>query len=314
VLVTAGCLDGIVACLRAVTRPGDVVALESPTYFGLLEILEVLELRALEIPTHPRDGLALDALQLAFETQPVRAVLIVPTLSNPLGACMPLAERRRLARMAAEHDVPVIEDIIYNDLCEQDDRRRAVKSFDTSGHVMICGSFTKTLAPGIRIGWVEGGRWHDQIVRQCMASGAAQTGVLELALADLLTQPGNESNYRQLRAAVAARCDDARELIAQSFPRGTRVTDPPGGYILWLELPGGLDAEALFRACLTERIVLAPGRLFSATERYRHCLRLGVGGRWDEAQREALRRVGRIATLMLRDDGATRVPAGLAAN
>lgn len=308
VLVTHGCLDGIVSCLRAVTQRGDVVALESPTYFGLLEILEVLGLRALEIPTHPRDGLALDALQLAFETQPVKAVLIVPTLSNPLGACMPLAERRRLARMAAEYQVPVIEDVIYNDLCEQDERRRAVKSFDTSGHVMICGSFTKTLTPGLRLGWLEGGRWHEQIVRQRAASGAAQSPVVELAMADLLSQPGNESNYRALRAAIATRCDDARELIAQSFPKGTRVTDPPGGYILWVELPGGLDAEALQRACLAERIVVAPGSLFSATERYRHFVRLGVGGRWDETLREGLRRVGRIACTMLRDADRSRGP------
>lgn len=300
VLITNGCLDGIVMCLRAVTQPGDVVALESPTYFGLLEILEHLGLRALEIPTHPRDGLALDALQFAFETQPVKAVLVVPTLSNPLGSCMPTAERRRLARMAAEHDVPVIEDVIYNDLCEHEERRRAVKSFDTAGHVMICGSFTKTLAPGIRLGWVEGGRWHDGLVRRRVATGATQTSVLELALADLLAQPGNESNYRQLRAAIGSRCDDARALIARSFPRGTRVTDPPGGYILWIELPDALEADALFRACLAERIVIAPGSLFSATERYRHCLRLGVGGRWDEAHRTALRRVGRIASDMLR--------------
>lgn len=310
-LVTNGCIDAITLCLRAVTEPGDTVALESPTYFNFLEILQHLRLRALEIPTHPRTGIALDALQLACETQPVKAVLVVPTLSNPLGSCMPPAERRRLAQMAAEHDVAVIEDVIYNDLCEQEERRRAVKSYDASGHVMICGSFTKTLAPGLRLGWVDGGRWHERLNFLKASTAGPQTGVLELAIAELLGQPGNESNYRQLRAVIAARVDEARELIARSFPKGTRVTDPPGGFILWLELPGGLDAGALFDACLAERIVIAPGAMFSASQRYRHCLRLGVGRHWDEAARTALRRVGEIATAMLQARGAdlTATPA-----
>lgn len=295
VVITNSCLESITLCLRAVTQPGDVVALESPTYFGFLEILENLHLRALEIPTHPRHGISLDALQLAFDTQPVKAVLAVPTLANPLGASLPPAERRRLAQMCAAARVPLIEDVLYNDLAEQDDRRRAVKSFDEQGWVMICGSFSKTVAPGLRLGWVEAGRWHAQLQRLKMATSGGHTTVTELALADLLGQTGAEAAFRQLRATIAARVDEARGLIAQHFPRGTRVTDPPGGYILWVEFPGGLDSTALFRACLAERICIAPGTMFSATGRYRHCIRLGVGGRWSDAHRRALQRIGELA-------------------
>jgi DNA-binding transcriptional MocR family regulator len=299
ILVTNGCLESISLCLRAVTQPGDVVALESPTYFGFMEILESLHLRALEIPTHPRTGLSLDALQLAFDTQPVKAVLAVPTLSNPLGATMPLAERRRLAQMVSQRGIPLIEDVLYNDLAEQDDKRRAVKSFDTTGHVMLCSSFSKTVAPGIRLGWVDGGRWSAKLRRMKAALSGSHTELLELAMADVLSQPGHELAYRQLRATVAARVDEARGLIAETFPKGTRVTDPPGGFILWVELPGGIDTLALFHACLAEHICIAPGAMFSATDRYHHCLRLGLGGRWDEAQRQALARVGALARQML---------------
>ncbi len=123
---------------------GDVVALESPTCFGLPGVLQSLHLRALEIPTHPRDGLSLDAL----DTQPVEAVLVTPTLPNPLGGSLPTPERRRLARMVAERGVAMIEDVLHNDLAEQEAKRRAVRSFDPSGHVMSCGSFSKTIAPG----------------------------------------------------------------------------------------------------------------------------------------------------------------------
>ncbi|MGA0609558.1 PLP-dependent aminotransferase family protein [Caldimonas sp. KR1-144] len=298
VVITGSCLEAITLCLRCVTRPGDVVALESPTHFGFLEILESLHLRALEIPTHPRHGISLDALQLALDTQPVRAVLLVPTLSNPLGACMPLSERRRLAQMLAERRVPLVEDVLYNDLAEQDDRRRAVKSFDASGNVMICGSFSKTLAPGLRLGWVDAGRWGTALRRMKSSTSGSQTAVVESALAELLAQPGLESSFRQLRATIAARVDDARGLIAQSFPKGTRVTDPAGGYILWVELPQAVDSIALFHACVDEGICIAPGTMFSTSERFRHCIRLGVGGHWDEARRSALQRVGRIAAAM----------------
>ncbi|MDB6002262.1 MAG: transcriptional regulator, GntR family with aminotransferase domain [Rhizobacter sp.] len=316
ILVTNGCLESISLCLRAVTQPGDIVALESPTYFGFLQILESLNLRALEIPTHPRTGLSLDALQLAFDTQPVKAVLAVPTLSNPLGACLPLPERRRLAQMVGERGIPLIEDVLYNDLAEQDDKRRAVKSFDTTGHVMLCGSFSKTVAPGVRLGWVEGGRWGAQLRRLKAVLSGSHTELLELAMADLLTQPGHESQYRQLRSTIAARVDEARGLIADSFPKGTRVTDPAGGYILWVELPPAIDSLALFHACLDERICIAPGTMFSATDRYRHCLRLGVGGRWDEVHRRGLCRVGEIAQAMLaasQAQGAANAPLQLAA-
>jgi len=298
IVVTNSCLEAISLCLRTVTQPGDVVALESPTYFGFLEILQSLHLRALEIPTHPRTGISLDALELALDTQPVKAVLLVPTLSNPLGASMTLADRRRLAQMLTGRGVAMIEDVIYNDLAEQDDRRRAVKSFDTEGNVMLCGSFSKTISPGLRLGWVEAGRWTQPLQRLKASTGGAQTAVVELAMAELLTQTGAESANRQLRRTIAARVDEARSLIAQSFPRGTRVTDPAGGFILWVEMPPEVDSQALFHACLAERICIAPGSIFSTSDRYRHCIRLGVGGRWDEAQRAALRRIGAIAGRM----------------
>lgn len=299
VLITNGCQASISLCLRAVTRPGDVVALESPTSFGILELLETMQLRALEIPTHPRHGMALDALQLALDTQPVKAILTVPTLANPIGACMRSAHKRRLAQMAARHNVPVIEDVIYNDLVEHDEKRRAVKAFDATGHVMICGSFTKTLAPGIRIGWLEGGRWSRELQKLKAVHSGGQSPLLELAMVELLTRRGHALALRQLRRAIAERVDQAREIISESFPKGTRVTDPPGGFILWVELPQELDSTLLFDACLRERICIAPGTMFSATGRYRHCVRLGVGGSWGPQMHQALRRVGEIAHSLL---------------
>jgi DNA-binding transcriptional MocR family regulator len=304
IVATNSCLESITLCLRAVTQPGDVVALESPTYFGFLEILQSLHLRALEIPTHPRDGMSIDALELALHTQPVRALLISPTLSNPMGGSLPTAERKRLARLVAARGVPMIEDVLHNDLAEQEDKRRAVRSFDAGGHVMLCGSFSKTIAPGLRVGWVEAGRWTEAVRRMKMATSGSQTTFVELAMAELLGHTGNEAAFRQMRHTIAMRVDEARRLIAGSFPKGTRVTDPAGGYILWVEMPREVDSQALFTAALAERIAIAPGTLFSASDRYRHCIRLGVGGRWDDTQRQALMRIGALARTL-----AAAVPA-----
>lgn len=298
IIVTNSCLESITLCLRAVTRPGDVVALESPTLFAFLEILENLHLRALEIPTHPRTGFSLDALQFALDTQPVKAVLAVPTLSNPLGSSMTLSDRQRLAQMVGGRAIPLIEDVLYNDLAEQEEQRRAVRSFDSTGNVMICGSFSKTIAPGLRLGWVDAGRWGPRLVRMKESTSGSQTAVIERALADLLTQPGIEAGYRQLRSAIATRVDEARSLIAQHFPPGTRVTDPKGGFILWVELSPRIDTLELFHLCLAENIVIAPGRMFSATGYFRHCIRLGLGGRWDDTHKHALRRIGELTTAM----------------
>ena len=299
IVITGGCMDSVGLCLRAVTQPGDVVALESPTHFSFLEVLQALQLKALEIPSHPRHGLSVDALQLALDTQPVKALVLVPTLSNPLGSCMPQAERKRLVQLAAQRGLPVIEDAIYADLAEGDAMRRTLKSYDSTGQVMLCHSFSKTLAPGLRLGWLEAGRWSKQVRRIKEMQAGGQSAVLELALADLVTQAGHAAAMRQLRAAIAVRVEQARQVIAQHFPAGTRVSDPPGGLLLWLELPRGLDAVQLHEACLQEQILIAPGTVFATAGRFRHGVRIGLGGDWTPQHLQALRRVGEVACQML---------------
>jgi DNA-binding transcriptional MocR family regulator len=295
IVITASCTQAVSLCLRAVTQPGDVVALESPTFFGYLDLIESLGLRVLEIPTHPATGLSLPALELALDTQPVKAVLAAPTLSNPLGSVMPLAAKQRLVRLLAQRGVPLIEDVVFNDLLAGDERRKAAKAWDTGGHVMVCGSFAKTLTPGIRLGWVEAGRWRDTVATQKRLQGAATNVVLEEALADLLTQGSYEAHLRRLTTYMNQRRTEARRLISQHFPSGTRVSNPPSGDTLWLELDPEIESMALFRRCAGEGITFGPGELFTATDRYRHCLRLNFSGPWNPVSMQALARIGEIA-------------------
>ena len=304
IIITSGCIHAISLCLMAVTSPGDVVALESPTFFGFLDLLDAMNLRVLEIPSHPRTGLSLPALQLALDTQSIKAVLVVPTLSNPLGAIMPLCNKKALVNLLAQRNVPLIEDVAFNDLLASDDRRRAAKAFDQDAGVMVCGSFSKTLTPGIRLGWVEAGRWKDRVATLKNVQGASTNVVLEHALADLLTQSAYESQMRRLSTTMKVRLHEARCLVSERFPKGTRVSHPPTGYTLWLELPSSLNSMILFECAIREGIKFGPGSLFSATDRYAHCLRLSFSGAWGDAQKAAVCRLGQMAQAQLESVGA----------
>ena len=294
-VTTTGCMEAINLCLRAVTKPGDLVALESPTYYGFLQILQLLGLRALEIPTHPRTGISLEALELALAEHPVKAVLVMPNVSNPIGASMSEVSKKRLVELLAQNEVPLIEDHIYADLHFGMPAPRAAKAYDRSGNVMLCGSFSKTLSPGLKVGWIAPGRWRDRLRLLKFVASGGQNELVELAVAELLESGGYERSLRSLRRRFEAQVDYARDVIAESFPRGTRVTRPSGAYIVWVELPKGCDSVALFQALIERRITIAPGPMFSASQRYRNCLRLSLGQPWTARHERALREVGRLA-------------------
>lgn len=295
VVTTHGCMEAINLCLRAVTQPGDTVALESPTYYGFLQILKALGLRALEIPTDPRTGISLEALESALDSRGVKAVLVMPNVSNPIGATMTDAAKKRLVELLAARGVPLIEDHIYAELNYDGQAMRAAKAYDRTGNVMLCSSLSKTLAPGLKSGWIEPGRWRDSIRTLKFVSSGGHSEVIELTLAELLESGGYERSLRQLRRRCAQQVDAARSVIAESFPAGTRVTKPAGGFILWVEMPRGCDSIALFERLLDRGISIAPGPMFSASQGYRNCMRISLGHPWNERAEKALREVGRIA-------------------
>jgi DNA-binding transcriptional MocR family regulator len=299
IVITTSCINAVAMCLQAVTRPGDLVAIESPTFFGFLDLLESLGLKALALPTDARTGISLPALQLALDTQPIKALLLVPTLSNPLASVMPLTQKRALAKLVAQYQVPLIEDVVFNDLLATDARRRAVKAFDTGGWVMTCGSFAKTVSPGIRLGWVDAGRWTQELATLKRVQGTSTNAVLEYALADLLTQGSYESHLRRLCTLMKQRLGQARKLIQTHFPSGTKVNDPPAGYTLWVELPTVVDSMQLFEKCKNMGITIGPGRLFCASQRYQHFLRLSFAGAWSAKEQAALAEVGHQAQLLV---------------
>ncbi len=299
IITTCGATEGLMLCLRAVTVPGSVVAVESPTYFGVLHALEELKLKAIEIPTHPRDGMDMDALERALRTHPVAACLAVPTFSNPLGALMPDAHKERLVRMLAAREIPLIEDDVFGELHHGPQRPRLAKGYDEKGLVMLCSSFSKSLAPGYRVGWVAPGRFYERVKTLKLTSTLATATLPELAIAEFLATGGYDHYLRGVRSIYAANVQRVGQAVAAAFPDGTRVTKPQGGFVLWVEMPTGVDALRLQDEALAREINIAPGPMFSPNQGYRHCIRLSCGVPWSPRLQEALGVLGMLAKRQL---------------
>ena len=295
VVITHGAMEALNLCLQAVTQPGDVVAVESPTFYSALQALERLQLRAVEVATHPRDGVDLDSLAQVLQRHPVKACWFMPNFQNPLGSLMPERRKQALVDLLATHQVPLIEDDVYGELYFGLSRPLPAKAYDRQGLVMHCSSFSKCLAPGYRVGWAAAGRFAPQVQRLKLMTTLATAIPSQLAISDYLHRGGYERHLRQLRQTLEAQQASALRVIAQHFPPGTRVTRPEGGYFLWLELPRQVDALQLHRLSLAQHISIAPGHLFSADQRFSHCLRINYGYPGDERLEEALKTVGQLA-------------------
>lgn len=293
--ITNGCSEAVFLALRATCKPGELVAIETPCQYGLLLALEVLGLRALEIPTCPSEGMSLYALRLALEQQPVKAVLLTTNYSNPLGSSLPDSAKRELAALAAEHKVAVIEDDIYGDMGFASERPRVAKAWDKSGRVLLCGSFSKTLAPGYRVGWCAPGIYAREVERVKRATSFASPTLPQLAIARFLESGGYDHHLRRLRRVYAEQVERTQAAIAQSFPTGSKFSQPGGGYLLWVELPRTVDSLALYQRALEAQVSIVPGPLFSPQGKYRNCLRLSCGTPWSPRVEGALAVLGSLA-------------------
>jgi DNA-binding transcriptional MocR family regulator len=295
IVTTNGCQEALNLCLRAVAEPGDTIAVESPTYYGILQIIGSLRMKALEIPTHPRDGVSLEALEYALERERITACIFTPTFNNPLGSSMPDESRRRLVEMLRERQIPLIEDDIYGDIAFGPERPRAAKAYDTEGLVLLCDSFSKTLAPGYRVGWCAPGRYQARVEHLKHTTSIATATLPQLAIAEFLATGGYEHHLRKVRRVYAEQVRLMTDAIARYFPEGTKVTRPQGGHVLWIEMSEGTDSIDLFERALAAKISISPGPMFSAKQKYRNCIRLNCGTPWSPAVENALRTLGKLA-------------------
>lgn len=298
VITTGAATEALNICLHAVAKSGDTIAVESPCYFGILRVIEGLGMKALEIPTDPKTGISLESLEPVMRKQQVKAVIVVANFSNPLGCCMPDEQKAKLASLAAEYEIPIIEDDIYGDIYFGSQRPRPIKAFDTDGWVMLCDSFSKTVSPGLRVGYTLPGRFFNEVYRLKIASTLASPTLPQLVMAKFLQTGGYEHQMRALRKAFAVQLQKTIAAVGEYFPEGTKVTRPLGGYVVWVECPPEVDAITLHGEAMRKKISIAPGPAFSKTEQYNNYIRLNCGYPWTERLERAVQVLGEIARAM----------------
>jgi DNA-binding transcriptional MocR family regulator len=298
IVITNGCQEALLLTLKALTAPGDVIAIESPSYYGLLQIIEHLGLQAIEIPTDPVHGISLEALQLALEHWPIKACLVVSNFSNPLGASLSDENKKALAALCRKNKIALVEDDIYGDLAFGHQRPNICKKFDEK--VIYCSSFSKTLAPGLRVGWVASKQLAPTICQLKFMGSMTCPTIVQYAMADILASGKYERHLRGMRIQLAQSMRELVLAIERYFPATTRITQPQGGFVLWVELPlenlvgKGFDTYDLTLRLLDENIAITPGKIFTTTQKYKNCLRLSSGGLWTVQKEKALKRVGEL--------------------
>lgn len=299
-VITSGAMEALNLALESVTQPGDLVAIETPTFYGALQALERRGLRAVEVETHPRTGVDLDSLARVIDQHPVKACWFMPTFQNPMGCTMSDAAKEQLVSMLATRAIPLIEDDVYGELAHGARRPPPAKAWDRAGWVLHCSSFSKSLAPGYRVGWVAGGRFAATLGRNKLMSSLATALPSQLALQEYLQHKSFDRHLRALRHSLSRQQAACLRLIDRYFPTGTRVTRPEGGYFLWLALPEGVDSLALHQDALRLGIGVAPGHLFSADRRYTRHLRINYGYLSDPRLEGAIRSLGELANAQLK--------------
>jgi DNA-binding transcriptional MocR family regulator len=299
VIVTGGCLEAITLCLRAVTKPGDTVAVESPNYFGIFQAIESMGLKVVEISSCFIDGIELDCLEEAIKKFPIKAVVAIPNFNNPLGGCMPDENKKKLVDLITLHNIPLIEDDIYGELYFGKNRPHTCKYYDTKGTVMHCSSLSKSLTPGYRIGWTIPGKFLDTVKQIKRIQNISSPTLTQAAIAHFLQNGRYEYHLKNMRKALHTQCLRYMQAIIDYFPEDTKVSRPHGGFVLWVQLNKKVNDFKLRTEAMKHNISIVPGKIFSASNDYGSCIRISFGKPWDDDADYGLMMLGKIIRKMI---------------
>ncbi len=294
VIVTVGATEGLNLCLRAVARPGDTIAVESPTFYVMRKAAERLGMRVIELQTKPKEGIDIQGLSDFLVRGRVDACITMPNFQNPLGYVMPDANKRALVDLAVRHQMPLIENGVYNELYYGSEPPTTLKSFDTTGTVLHCGSFSKSLGGSIGVGWVLAGKYRAEIEQLKFLSTFSTSSIAQAAVAEFLAQDGWDQYLRSARQDLRQRCEIMSGMVKRFFPEGTHVSEPGGGYLLWVQLPDGVDALRLSREAMKQGISVTPGRIFGNSPLYCQCVRLNYSFAWTPEVEAAVKKLGSL--------------------
>lgn len=299
ILITSGAMEGLAIALRALTKPGDNVLIQSPSYFCLLQLLENCGLRAIEIPS-ATSGIDPQDVRRAIERFDIRAAILVPNFNNPDSSLTGDVQKAEIVGLLAERNIPLVEDDVYGEIFFGEQRPATCKSFDTDGEVIYCSSFSKTIAPGYRVGWMIPGRYYAKALDLKTTTNICTASPNQMAIAAFLREGYFERHLRRLRSAIHNQMEALLLSLHRHFPAETCASFPTGGASVWVELPAGIDAVNYFYQARELGIGLAPGPIFSTQDKYNNFIRLSCTGVWNEQLEDGVKRLGELAKRMQR--------------
>lgn len=276
-------------------RPSDTIAIETPTNFGFLQLLRELGLLVMEVPADPRYGVDLDELEKIFHQNKIKACLLVPNFYNPLGALMPGDHKKRLVQLINKYEIPLIEDDISAELNFTGQRPLPVKAFDQQGLIVTCSSFSKTLAPGLRIGWVIPATRFKKKVQNLKTATTVSTSTLDHYLvAQYLAGGACERHLRWLGNSLKKQVVRTALAIQKHFFPETRLAVPDGGTLLWVQLPSQVDRLKVYQKALDHRIAIIPGEVCSNSKQFKNFVQINCRAPYTEKVEKGIVTLGRI--------------------
>jgi DNA-binding transcriptional MocR family regulator len=281
ILVTNGCIEAINLCLDAVAKPGDIIIVESPAPYGILQSLESRKLLALEVPVTPAHGIDLEQLEIAVSAHRVTACVITTVCGVPIGGSMPKENIIRLLEILGKYKIPLIEDDALGDLTFEHPRSLPAKAYDKENQVLYCTSFSKTLGSGFRIGWVSGGLFHEEVKRLKYTANFFTNGILQDAIGRFLQSGQYHVHLKKMKSAIQKNLLRYLQSIYKYFPAEINISNPKGGFSLWIELPAKIDGLELTRHALKEGIGIFPGQVFSTLGKYDNYIRINYCPIWN---------------------------------
>jgi DNA-binding transcriptional MocR family regulator len=297
-LITHGSTEALNLALRAVAKPGDAVIVESPVYFGLIQLIDSLGLKAIEIPLNDGTGMSLEALQFALENHSnVKAIIVMPCLQNPSGSVMPDTKKRRLLKIAEHFNLPIIEDDAFGDASGEIDaanpgRLTPIKAWDKSGRVIYCGTCSKSIAPGFRVGWISGGRYQRQLENLKLSNTLVCPLLEQTVLAEFIASGAQRKHLKQLRRNLSGTIPDALGAVEKHLPLGTKVLSSANGWWLWLELDESANSLLILQKSVALGMAFAPGIVFSGTAKFSNHLRINIARPFEESNETFFKLLG----------------------
>jgi len=293
-VITNGCMEAIICCLKTVTQPGDTILVQDPCYYGIMQALEYLDLKVATIPSHAETGIEVADLKDACSKLNIKACILVSNFNNPDGASFSTEQKKQIAAFANQKQIPIIEDDLYGELFFKGSRPDTIKAYDENGWVMYCNSFTKTLVPGFRIGWCAPGRFVHQVARVKSMHNGSTSNLGQRVAQQLLEQGTYDRHLQKFRQELNKNLVRTTALIEQHFPEGTKISRPTGGLVIWVELPEILNAAKLQEDAFNKDVTYAPGELFSAKGDYQNYLRISYCNLWETKIEKALIKLGQL--------------------